>query len=474
MPSPSSALRLCAHLILSAPLWAIAPSIAQPVNWTWGTFERPYAATSPWNSRPIDPVLGTAVIPARWYFPTVTAGAYSTQAFRAQTSDGSMEVHAYPGSAGISIPDTYGYVPTVTIPRWPANTQPATGTDGHAEIIDEQTGKIHSFFGLKQVEGLWQAKLYAWSPLQGRGWADPAYFHQGARSSGVSTIAGLIRAHEVNDGDTMYRHALAMSMDYTGLSRKPTYVFPATTADYQAEYTNSGSFPLGTLMMLPPSFNEQAILNPDLRKVALTLKTYGAYAVERNFGTPYVIFAEIGSPKIVHKTGWTNRDADDLQRIRAALRAVVSTSGWLDGNGQPYQRSTEGLNILSIGRNWMRTRGPDNASFDIMSRQLVFKADPVPTTMVMSGTSMLSKVTWAQPAAGQTFLFSANTTGGATIRISLIACTGYRNADSGTLSGTQVATLVWPEKLCSVRLMATGATNRESSVAPTLTAYGPP
>src|SRR5690606_36727540 len=105
----------------------------------------------------------------------------------------------------------------------------------------------------------------------------------------------LIRKHEIDNGDSMYRHALAMSLSFNALSPNPTYGFPATSADTNAARENSGRIPEGALMMLPPSYDTQKIVTPALRKVAETLKTYRAYVVDRNFGTPYFIYVENGA-----------------------------------------------------------------------------------------------------------------------------------------------------------------------------------
>jgi hypothetical protein len=220
----------------------------------------------------------------------------------------------------------------ITITHWPADVMPVEGRDGHAEIVDPSTGIIHSFYQLRHIDGRWRARMYAWTRLDGRGWTDPAHYYQGARAAAVSSMAGLIRKHEVADGDIAYRHALAMSITYNALSAKPAYVFPATSVDTTSATTNSGSIPEGALVMLPESFDTQRISNRALRKVAETLKIHGGYVVDRNRGAPFAIYVENGSDLTLHRGGWDNAVADDLERIRRALRQVVSARGWLDGN----------------------------------------------------------------------------------------------------------------------------------------------
>jgi hypothetical protein len=90
-------------------------------------------------------------------FPTISSGAYSTGVFLASTTDQPMTVIGRTSTAtvttGVADPDASGSH-VVTIPRWPTGVLPATGTDGHADIIDSVTGTIHSFWQLKQVNGL--------------------------------------------------------------------------------------------------------------------------------------------------------------------------------------------------------------------------------------------------------------------------------------------------------------------------------
>jgi len=151
---------------------------------TYGSYLHPYAASSLWNSRPVNPVFDTFVIPKSTYFPSIGSGAYSTGVFLASSTDGPMTVVAPTSTdattVGVSDPDS-GASHVITIPHWPAGVLPASGTDGHADIVDPVTQTIHSFWKLKQINGRWTAALYSWSSLSGTGWGDPAHYYQGAR-----------------------------------------------------------------------------------------------------------------------------------------------------------------------------------------------------------------------------------------------------------------------------------------------------
>src|SRR5262249_34963004 len=147
---------------------------------------------------------------------------YSTGAFLASETDEPVTIN------DIWSPDDESRI-SITIPRWPKDVFPATGTDGHADIVDTIQGIIHSFWQLRKTAQSWQATQYSWTSLTGSGWGDPAHYFQGARAAGVPSSGGLIRRHEIDDGDVMYRHTLAASLDNSAF--KTGYTFPATSED---------------------------------------------------------------------------------------------------------------------------------------------------------------------------------------------------------------------------------------------------
>lgn len=446
---------------------------AKASSTAWGTFKKPYAASAPWNSRPEGVVLGTAVVPTSLYFPSVASGPYSSEAFKATASDGPVTITG-PDSRGVWDPDSEVYRPSVTIPRWPAGVVPATGSDGHAEVVDTVSGVVHSFFKLRQVGTGWQAAQYAWTSLGGRGMGDPAHYFQGARAAGVSTLGGLMRKHEVNDGDTMYRHALAMSLTYNGLSPSPTYQFPATSSDTNAATANSGQIPMGSLMMLPAGFDAQALATPELRKVAETLKTYGAYVVDRNYGTPFVIYVENGADFKLHKNGWSNPTAADLELMRQALRPLASADAWLDGNDQSFDPMAP-MNLLSMRGYWYRTKGTVSGEYDTWRQAVVFPSTTMPIEQVNAGGRAYSGVTWALPTVGASYRLTAVATGGARFRMTLAdKVTGVVAYDSGDLADGQSTEFPWPLQNFKLSTYAkSGVGGVESSVRAELVAASP-
>lgn len=422
-------------------LGAVLPLAPIGAATQWGTFLSPFAVDSLWNARPLNPVLGDATIPLSTYFPDVTAGPYSTGMFLSTLTDPPVVVEGLPGKPGVWDPDSETNRPSVTIPHWPADVSPAIGEDGHADIVDANAGIIHSFWQLKFVGGKWIAAQYAWSRLNGSGWGDPAHYFQGSRATGVPTSAGLIRKHEINDGESIYHHALAMSLTFNGLSKNPTYVFPATSADDTAATTNTGLVPEGSLMMLPPTYNTAQIADLALRKIAETLKVYGAYVVDRNYGTPFVIYVEKGSGFNLHSGGWNVAVANELDRIRANLRPVVSAQAWLDGNGNNFEPQRK-FNLLSMRGPWMGS--PASGVFDTWQQAVVFPSTDTPIVQYNDTSRGLNKILWALPQTGDSYRLKAIATGGAKLRFQIKDTAGVTRYDSGALVDSQEVVFAWP------------------------------
>ncbi|EFC43494.1 predicted protein [Naegleria gruberi] len=433
----------------------------------FGSVYRPFSASSPWNSRPVNPVLDdTKTIPISTmnFVPTVAEGIFSTGVFVSSKTDSPLTVYGS-SSSGIGVPDIGGFAPNITIPRWPANTLPASGSDGHCEIFDPISNVIHSFWQLVKVNGTWCTTLYSWTALDGSGWGNPAQFYQGARATGVASSAGLIRKHEVDDGDSQYRHALTLSMTHNGLSNNPPYVWPATVSDidYQSNY---GSIPEGSLLMLPSTFNVSAQLTiPKLRKIAETLKTYGAYVTDRNTGTPYAIFVEIGSNYTLHPNGWSNQAAYELQLIRAALRPLKSCSGYLNGEDKliDFNRNQ---NLLSMRGPWLVGSGGPAGYFDTWRQAVVFSNRTVRTVQNNGNGNGYTPVSWAKTVAGQLYNITAVTTGGGQFRLYLnLACRNLSNIDTGNLNNGQSYVFAWPSSYCWGSISAISGVNQESTVS---------
>jgi hypothetical protein len=449
-----------------------APATAAGASSSWGTFLKPFAPDSLWNSRPVAPVLGDFVIPKSNYYPRIGEGKYSLGVFLAKPTDDPVTVNGISSRKGVWDPDSEVRHESISIPRWPPEATPAEGSDGHADIVDPVSGIVHSFHVLRRENGRWLAAQYAWTRIDGRGWGDPAHYMQGARAAGVPSMAGLIRKHEVRNGDTLYRHALAVSLTFNALSAQPAYVFPATSADTTAN-RNYGVIPEGTLLMLPESFDVQRIANPDLRKVAETLKVYGAYVVDRNVGTPFHIYVENGSGFNLHGARWNSVVAAQLDRIRASLRPVISAAGWIDGNGRPYAPE-KNLNLLSMRGPWRLQAGATLGIYDTWTQAVRFTEISTRTVQVNSSSRSMQAVSWANPTSGTTYRLTAVATGGARLRFQLRDRSSRQIVmDSKELGDGEMTTFVWPEHPVAPIVWAISGAGPASTVRGTLTADAP-
>lgn len=325
---------------------------------TTGTFERPYNSQSLWNARPIAPELGAARIPA------VNNKAYLEQSkewgsrlFLATAADGPIVVQGRDNPAGVWVADELQNR-NVVIPHFPKDIVPASGSDGHCEIFDEATGFIHSFYRLilDPDQKVWRAAKYTACSVVGTGWGSPER-PDGPRASGTPSSSGILRTHEV--GSDIVPHALAVVAHANVFKSGP--IFPATMEDRNGFEGYSGSFPIGTLFMLPPDFEADRLNWPHARTIARTLKVFGARLIDSTIGT-FGFAGEIGSDwsQYVGKYNlWHPSWAEDLAKIRDSLRPLVSASRWLDADGNEFTPlSWEQMNLLSMRGPWARLEGP--------------------------------------------------------------------------------------------------------------------
>jgi hypothetical protein len=434
-------------------------------------YAKPFAANSLWNSRPVSPSFSNFVIPLSQFNPLIDSGIYSSGCFFADANHGSMIVKPIPGQKGVYDADAEAPQSQIEIPHWPADLVPAAGGDGHADIYDVANGVIHSFWRLKNINGQWTANLYAWSPINGTGWPAPAHYYQGARAVGLGACAGIIRKSEFASNDPVYPHALAMSLAQNGAGK--SYVYPATSADHYSS-KNTGQIPEGALVMLPSDFDVSKIKTPALIKIANTLKMYGAYVVDGNFGTPFVIYAETGSGLDLHKNGYNLKAANELHLIRQGLRMVTSAKSWVDASGQPFIPE-KNLNILSMRGPWgiKKSTGLDKSDptlgkYDTWKQAVVF--GPTTTPVVQSNPSgrSISEVSWAKPKVGEKFKITAVTSGGGKLRLCIYDKQWRALLDTYDLENGQSKTFVWPNGELSFNLRATSGIGKGSSVSGTL------
>jgi hypothetical protein len=421
----------------------------------FGTYLRPYAVDSPWNTRPVKPVLGTATIPdsINGWRPVISDGAgFSTGVFLASATDPPITLK---GTPTINDKDVETQLQTLVLPHWPANVTPATESDGHADIVDPTTNMVHSFNGMKKLaDDSWEVRDYGWSKLNGRGWGDPAHYFQGARAVGVPASAGIIRKHEFLSTDPVYRHALSLSLPHNAIKKgdgnAPTaIVYPATQGDSEdPNLANSGQIPEGSLLMLPADFDSATMPTPELVRIAETLKTYGAYVTDRNSATPYNIYVEIGTGYSLGGDG-AKIDAA-LATLQHALRPLDSEAGWLDGCDQPAVRHPK-LELQSMRGKWSLGSAVewavDVSLYSTWQQGVVFKG---PGVTYYSGWNN-DRVTWGKRVAGKSYRVFAEASGGGTLRYQVMCAApdDANKVDSGVLKDGQTFDFVWPVGNCN-------------------------
>lgn len=429
-----------------------ALSSAEPVyGWTppvvedeFGTYERPFRESSLWNQKMDDPVLDTWVIPPCFNprgstnksFPSVSGGVWSTGIYRARPTDPPKVIYPQPNKPGVFDSDADEWKPSITIPHWPADATGASGNDGHCDIIDEEAGVIHSFWILRSdADGRFTARQYGWSPLDGSGFGTGAHYYQGARATGVATCAGMIREHEVTDGKPLFEHALACSLDKTGMAADPAFIPPATIADWDP-WVNTGKIPEGALLALPASYDTSRLDRwPLLKKVAETLKVYGAYVVDRNEFTPFSIYVQnhVDWKMSSGVVGWDNAMAGELEYMRTQLRQVISQSA--PAGGQLGAASaTVSDSLLSLRGPWARLGGGAGLAYDTLKQGLEIPAVAAKTWFTnANGNGM--KVAHLMPKIGEYFRLTYNATNKSYFRM---------NIKTKTSSGAVVDTAVAP------------------------------
>ncbi len=450
---------------------APAKNLSQTGQTDPNRYTKPFEENSLWKSRPVSPTFSNYVIPTSAYNPNIHQGTLSSGCFYADNNNPPVTVKLNPGQKGVYDADAEAYLPEVTIPHWPADVVPASGGDGHADIFDVSQGVVHSFWKLRNNNGKWTANLYAWTPMNGSGWPDPAHYYHGARAVGVPACAGIIRKHEYESADTVYPHALAMSLDKSSLAKD--YVFPATSADVTSKL-NRGQIPEGALVMLPPDFDASQLKTPELVKIANTLKTYGAYIVDRNDGTPFIIYVENGSGLNLNKNGYNMQAVKELHLIRQSLRMVTSVKSWVNEAGNPFTPE-KNLNILSMRGPWCTYKGstcikdgPLMGKFDTWKQAVVFGPATAPLSQANPSGRFISQVEWAKPKVGEKFKLTAVTTGGGKLRLIIRDKKWNTKIDSLNLENNQSITFAWPDGELVSYLYATSGVGKGSTVSGTL------
>jgi len=283
--------------------------------------------------------------------------------------------------------------------------------------------------------------MISWSTLNGSGWGDPAHYYQGARAAAVPTSAGMIRVAEANDGKAWYEHALALSLDYSGLAAAPNqFIYPATSGDStDPSKSNTGQIPEGARLMLPADFDLSQITDPRLLKVAKTLMRYGAYVVDRNDNTPFVIYVE-------NRSVWSESPPSQLNLVRQALRQVVSEDGYIDGNGVLRVPDSQ-VNLMSMRGIWAvdAMENPNDVAgvYDTYTQSLRWDTTTSFIRQIDYGNRNIGAVPGVGPNAPKRYTFSVVASGGVKLSMQIYVNKALR-LTTALLGNGQSQHVVWP------------------------------
>lgn len=150
----------------------------------------------------------------------------------------------------------------------PAHARPNVGYDGVLVVVDQARDRSYEFWQARKTADGWDTSWGETVDLSGPGTG-------GATGSGVSRLAGVVRAQEI--ADRSIQHPLVFS---TSNACRRGYRTPATKTDGGS--TRTDCIPEGARIQLSPSINVDAIpgMTAGERVVARALQRYGAYAID--------------------------------------------------------------------------------------------------------------------------------------------------------------------------------------------------
>jgi hypothetical protein len=428
-------------------------------------FQSPYSARSPWKAQPIKPTLGDGVIPQNEYAYV----PYQAPIYYARASDPSATIVG-PSGGGVNVPDEIAHR-NIFLPHFPAKVVTPPGSDAEVVIYDATTQLLHSFFVMKFSGDRWVADTYAVEHASGWGFGTPSRpFH--IRASGSSPIAGVLRNWELlsyRESGTYPQHALALGMGGNGILADTASsggpVYPASSQDAGFPYTGKSpnAWPVGTLFMLPGSFDLALLSAAGAIAVAKTLMKYGAYLVDQSPNT-CGFYCEWDPDS----TGWPDISYGllghysnaDFTAIRNAMRPVVAVEGWLDGNGNPWTPPSWGqMQLLSMRGPWRAVSGRIEGGFDTAANLFVAPASaPFSARRIIHQPSAPSSGGWwqnwshsggwfAAPSPGQEYTLSVIGSGALTASLSIWDQAVSRNYfTSSAESPGQRQTFTWPNQ----------------------------
>jgi hypothetical protein len=285
--------------------------------------ERPYAASSPWNT----PISATPTIDTRTpaYQKVLTATGQTLTSDVDQYTIGlycvtpdaprtSVQFTGYYSDYTSGTRLGHGSAPTVTNLPIPTSITPPPGTDGQIVIWDQNAGVEYGFWQFTWTNGHATATngyaIRTDTTSTGR-FADGL----AGRGAGLPYLAGLVRPTELTTGHI--DHALAFAYPFPGHD----FTFPASKSDGKG--TTGTDLPEGTRLQLDPTLTTTDLTNLGVKPAALpiarALQQYGMYLVD-NSGSAKIYLQDRTS------AGWDSTTNPPV--TRTMNRTVLGAIPW--------------------------------------------------------------------------------------------------------------------------------------------------
>lgn len=255
--------------------------------------------------------------------------------FRHGYEEWSMPVYRLESSADIPLVTVTNRYSGRTA-EWPIPTDavPASASDGHMAVINQEANIIYEFWATKWLDdGSIQAGGMMSFPLDGPGISDPPHYR--VTAAGFAVTSGMILREDFIDpttgalsADDPIDHALTTSLPFA-LVTQGGYVSPAVGGETQGEAGLEG-VPMGALLAVDPALDVDALdVHPFTRELLRAARDYGLYVIDTNgaseYNDLYVGSIRIEPGLIAELYG---EDDDDLRdTVAAEVYAVLQDSG---------------------------------------------------------------------------------------------------------------------------------------------------
>jgi hypothetical protein len=298
---------------------------AAPVP-TRDVYQRPFAWSSPWNL-PLATAAATApagLTPKFVQFDAEHISASPTDPVRTLTSGETVTVDL----------NDYNHSPKAENVSTRVHVNPRDTADGgynncSAFLVDSPDRQtVVQGQPLKLDPGGNPSYDFGWGPIRLTG--DGIVGCHGG--SGLSGIGGAIRVGEMRSADPL-THALKIGVNCETECSNANRGFrwPAYKADKGYEDKYKGPNPnmgMGSLLALPADADLAGITEPDTRKVAEALKTYGGYIVDETANPGNFIAVQSGV-----EAEMPDINSPQMQRLFRQLQVVTNNGPTTPGGG---------------------------------------------------------------------------------------------------------------------------------------------